>query len=306
MSAGWLSQLLMHHTPDLRASSQDFWGYTPLHLLVACTAAAFAKEAPPAALGPRLVQALVCLLRAGARLDVTNVRGERPAHVAAPFVQDALAQAQAVVAGALALQCSDASALSRAGSVPAGADSMAQFATMMAADSEVVGSAGNGAQEVPGSAAAANGVSALLTGPDADGVIGNTQSEVEPNAANEAEDPDQPAHGSGELAVSSLEPDAEASAAAGADAVATGMFVHNAARTADDGSGDDHWSEHAVAAGARSDRTTALPEDGGAMCNDALGSADAADREAAAVQHEPDDFAGSTGSGAAEAAGAEE
>lgn len=135
---------------------QDWWGNTPLHLLLTCNAAAFAKETPPAPLVPRLAQALVCLLRAGARLDIQNVRGELPTQVAAPFAQEALTQAQAVVAGTLPLQLSDASALSGARSGASGADSMEQFAMVAAADSMgVAAAAACGAPEIAAAAGTA-------------------------------------------------------------------------------------------------------------------------------------------------------
>jgi hypothetical protein len=83
---------------------QDFWGNTPLHLFMVCTAAAFSREPYPPTLRYRLAEVLLCLLRKGAQVDQLNYRGEAVPQVGSPFVQETLALATAALTGVANLE----------------------------------------------------------------------------------------------------------------------------------------------------------------------------------------------------------
>lgn len=87
---------------------QDFWGYTPLHLLLACAGGAFPAEPHPPHIRHRLTEALLCLLRAGARADTATVRGDAAARAGGALGAACLAHAAAILAGAAALDPLDA------------------------------------------------------------------------------------------------------------------------------------------------------------------------------------------------------
>lgn len=83
---------------------QDYWGNTPAHLFMACTAAAFPQEPYPALLQHRLSTVLLCLIRNGADVSTVNVRGDAVTHVGSAFTQSALQLAAAVHSGVATLE----------------------------------------------------------------------------------------------------------------------------------------------------------------------------------------------------------
>ena len=94
---------------------QDFWGYTPLHLLMACSEG----PAPPPddPVQRKLVQVLLRLLQLGASTTQLTVAGERASDLGPDVAKSALKLAQRVLDGSATLEISEASSLESAASL---------------------------------------------------------------------------------------------------------------------------------------------------------------------------------------------
>ena len=155
---------------------QDFWGNTPLHLLLTCTAAAFPKAPPPASVPRRLTEAILCLLRAGAVTAGVNCKRESIAKAGNDIAQAALADAAAVLAGTAQLECSvENSEEMVGGDEGAEGDGMAEFAMPDPADVPAA-AAGTGSDAIVQQLSGAEGpVAGDAAG---DGVLPSTGSQL--------------------------------------------------------------------------------------------------------------------------------